>query len=69
MQRKTHCVDATELQSSEGNDDGDKLPANSLVPNQLHHRVAADTLHGSFLLHHLLHLHGVVLVAPQPLQG
>lgn len=66
MLRVTHGVDATELQCGEGNDDGEELPADCSVLNQLHHRVAANVLQGGVLLQHLLHLPAVVIFAPQP---
>lgn len=62
----THSVDAAELQRGEGNDDGEELPANWLVPDELHHRVAANFLNRGVLLQHLLHVHTVVLVPPEP---
>lgn len=61
----THSVDATELQRREADGDGQELPAQAPVLDQLQQRVAADALQGGLLLQHLLHLRAVVHVAPQ----
>lgn len=65
----THSVDAAQLQRDEDHDDGEELPADRAVQEELQHRAAADLLQVQLLLEHLLQVRPVVPAPPQPPQS
>lgn len=65
----THSIDAAQLQRDEDHDDGEELPADRAVQEELQHRAAADLLQVHLLLEHLLQVRPVVPSPPQPPQS
>lgn len=69
MPYRTHCINARQLHADVDHGDGDDLPADAGVRQQV---TNGDGLHGgqgALLLLHLLHLRLDVSFRPVPLQG
>lgn len=64
---KTHSVDAAELQSNESDDDGEKLPADIDIEEEVDESLDLYTLQESVFSQHVLHLwFGVLFSSPEP---
>lgn len=64
---ETYGVDAAELQSDKSDEDGEKLPADIVVEEEVHETVDFHTLQGSVFSQHVLYLwFGVLFSSPQP---
>lgn len=62
-------VEAAELVSHHGDDDGDELPANSRSPQQLQHRGGLLVFLSARLRVDLLQLLGYIVLPQKPLEG
>lgn len=66
----THSIDAAELQSDERDKDGEELPADVVVEEEVHEPLDLHILQGGVFSQHLLHLWSRVLFStPQPTQS
>lgn len=65
----SYRVEAAELVSHHGDDDGDELPANRWAPQQLQHRGGLLVLLSARLGVDLLQLLGYILLPQKPLEG
>lgn len=66
----THSIDAAELQSDERDEDGEELPADVVVEEEVREPLDLHSLQGGVFSQHLLHLWSRVHFSPpQPAQS
>lgn len=66
----THSIDAAELQSDERDEDGEELPADVVVEEEVHEPLDFHSLQGGMFSQHVLHLWSRVLFStPKPTQS